>query len=72
MASEEAKEDSTLAGLLNRQNFLPDGGRKIDKDELALVEKIVFAALVDDPHEVILSRPCVRHNPVNRNYSARS
>ena len=42
------------AGLLKSENLFSHSLRKVDKSELAFVKKIVLAALVDDPYEIVL------------------
>src|SRR5690242_369934 len=54
-----------LMGVLNSQDFLPDGGGEIHKHKLIPVEKIIFPTFVDNAHEMILGSSRVRDNLIN-------
>ncbi len=54
-----------LAGPFDRENLLSYGIGKVDENELAFVEKVILAALVDDPHKIVPGRPGIGNDPVN-------
>jgi len=54
-----------LAGVLKRENLLSYGQRKVDKNELIFVVKVVLPALVDDPYKIVLGCPRIRQNSIH-------
>jgi len=54
-----------LAGVLKRENLLPYSRRKVDKNELIFVEKVVLPALVYDPYKIVLGCPRIRQNSID-------
>jgi len=54
-----------LAGVLKRENLLSYSQRKVDKNELILVEKVVLPALVYDPYKIVLGCPRIRQNSID-------
>ena len=54
-----------LAGLLKSENLLSHGLGKVDKSELAFVEKVVVSALVNDPYEIVFRCSRVGQNSID-------
>ena len=54
-----------LAGVLKRENLLSYSRRKVDKNELIFVEKVVLPALVYDPYKIVLGCPWIRQNSID-------
>jgi len=54
-----------LAGFLNSENLLSHSLREVDKNELILMEKVVFSTLVDNPHEIVLGCARIRQDSID-------
>ncbi|MDO8682997.1 MAG: hypothetical protein Q7N50_05885 [Armatimonadota bacterium] len=54
-----------LAGVLKRENLLSYSRRKVDKNELIFVEKVVLPTLVYDPYKIVLGCPRIRQNSID-------
>ena len=54
-----------LAGVLKRENLLSDSRRKVDKNELIFVKKVVLPALVYDPYKIVLGCPRIRQDSID-------
>ena len=52
-------------GGFKRSNPLRNGSWKIDKDEMSLVIEIILAALVHDPHEIVLSSSRIQDDSIH-------
>jgi len=54
-----------LAGVLNSENLLSHSLRKVDKNELILVEKVVLPTLVNNPYEIVLGCSSIRQDAID-------
>ena len=54
-----------LAGVLNSENLLSYSLRKVDKNELVFVEKVVLPTLVNDPYKIVLGCSGIRQYSID-------
>ena len=64
-ATIQAEISPRLARPLKSTKLFPDSLRKIDEDELILIEQVILSAFVDHPHEVVFRCSCIGYHSID-------